>query len=576
MQKPEGLRELAKKRFIDDVISASLKDSKEAGLILILDQTTANILTNCMTLSELILAGVTAVESIEKTRKAFASFRGVYFLAPSQPNIDHLQADFEPKKLYKSQHVFFARQLSDVDFKYLTQKSFSKRLGGLKEFNFDMSPISDNIFLSNYPDSLELQTDSLLSAIAALQDVSSIEIFKLSDPIFKESAQMFTLLNAKVKSLYPYLNSTGKGVSLRVFLFQRGMDLVSPFVHDLHYEAMLADLLEGQVALPNDESRVKEVNPESKIDPNDRIYRKYRYVFIKDLMTGIPRDLETFIKENATAKAQKKGDAELGVAEMQNVVRGLGEYHEVVKVFNMHVKLSKLTMDRINKESLRELTDSEMSAATGVSDQGEMLNNTKRNAAARKAITTPGVNDDNKLRIALATNGSLSKPDAAIGEALGPAQKRLLDKHSTLVQRFGLFIPDSVSTDYGREVKALYDASDSHLERFISRSEYLVTKVLSGNKLMELESVKFDQGSGTGGLKKGFGNSENTLFRGRLNKAQAENSNNVIFAYFIGGGSYVELCGLARAAKRSKEGARLMAGSTEFLSPKQFIRKLLQ
>jgi hypothetical protein len=572
MLKAEGLKEQTKKRFIDDAILASLKDGNPAGLILVLDPTTATILTNCMSLSELILAGVTAVESIEKVRKPFPTFRAVYFLTPNRENVDYLQADYEPKKLYRSQYVFFSRPLAEPDFQYLTTKPFSKKLGGLKEFNLDMFPIADNLFLSPHETSLELQAGSVVSAIASLQDVASIELFKPNGVPFKESAQLFSVLSSKLKALYPYLNSTGKGVALKVFVFERGMDLVAPFMHDLHYEPMLADLLDGQVGLPGDATRSKLSSPEFFIDSSDRIYRKYRYEFIKDLMAGVPKDFDTFMKGNATAKAQKRGDGEMGITEMQNVVRGIGEYNDMVTAFKMHVKCSKMVMDSINKGSVREVTDVEMTVATGVSDQGEILSANKRMAAAKKYLSGPGGSEEGKLRVALVASGSIGKADPSIGEALGPAQKRALAKHSTLTQGFGHFIPDSQTSDYSKEVKTLYDVSESHLERFISRAEFVVGRAITQGKSDQLDTLRIDEGSST--PKKGLGTQVNTLFKGRLNPATPESSNNVILAYFVGGASYVEVCGLARACRKAKGGARLIVGSTDFLSPKQFIKRL--
>lgn len=580
MQKLENLKEQTKKRFLDDVIVASAKEGSQTGLILILDHQTANILTNCMNLSELMLAGITAVESIEKTRKAFPNFKGIYFLVPTKENIELLQKDFDPKRIYKNQNVFFSRQLSDSDFQILTSKSFSKKLGCLKEFNLDFLPISDNVFKSSYKTSIELQADSILSVIATQQDVSQVELFKCNSPIFKDANQIFTLLNAKIKAIFPYLNSTGKGIQMKVFIFDRNMDLVSPLVHDFHYESMLADFVENEVQIFSDEYVHQENQPMAtlvpiqKIEANDKIYKKFRYEFIKELMSGVSNDFNLFLKENATAKAQKNKDTDMGLNQMQNVVRGIGEYNETIKQFKMHVDFSKKIMEKINKNSLRENSDAELTVATGISDQGETVNAKNRVNGAKKFQTQPGITGEDKLRMALIANGALFKSDISFDDGLSQTQKSILEKHQSLVSKFGKFIPENISGDFTKFVKAKYDASESHLERFVSRAELLVSKTLYEGGFSDLESVKIEQPNNSSD-KKGFSNQLNTLFKAKINANKVENSDSLALVYFAGGVSFVEICALMKIAKKGKMGLRMIVGSTEIYSPKRFVSEYL-
>lgn len=574
MKKIDNLKEQTKKRFIDDIITASGKEGVNLGIILILDQNTANILTSCMTLSELILAGITAVESIEKVRKPFPTFKAVYFITPNKENIDRLQADFDPKRIYKSQNVFFSRQMSDINFQILTSKSFSKKLGCLKEFNLDYFPISDNVFKSQYKDSFEYQADSLLSVVATHQDVSQIEVYKLNSTVFKEAAQVFQLLNPKLKTLFPYLNSTGKGVSIKLYIFERNMDLVSPLIHDFHYESMLADFMEGEVKIFSDNLVQKEDQTTIKINSNDKIYKKFRYEFIKHLMTGISDDFNLFMKENATAKAQKNKDAEMGLNQMQNVVRGIGEYNEMIKQFKMHVDLSKRIMDKITKNSLREGGNIELTVATGISDVGETVNAKNRFNLAKKFWTGPNGTPEDKLRMALIANGSLFKPDFDCSEGFFGDQKRIMEKHKVLISGFGKHIPDSSYDEYLKLVKQKYDKSESDLQRYISRAEYLVFKSLMSPNLTDFDIVKHEQPNGLGG-KKGFANPSNNLFKAKINVQKQETVESIIIVYFVGGVSFLEVCGLMKLAKESKTGIKMLIGSTSFQSPADFIQSRL-
>lgn len=569
MNQSDSLKEQMKRRFVDDVIVASAKDSQSAGLILILDSVTAVLLTHCMTLSELILAGVTAVENIDKVRKAFPSFKGVYFLSPNQDNLDRLQADFEPKRLYKSQHVFFTKQMPETLFQQLKSKSFTKKLGSLKEMNLDFLAVSDNVFFSSEEGSVDQQADSLISVLATQQDVSQVELFRINGVEFSDSNQLFKVLSDKTKSLLPYLGGSGKGLQVKVFLFERGFDLLTPLMHDFHYESMLTDFLEqDSIVFSSDNGKNS-----SAIDSNDRIYRKFRYEFVKEFMKGVSEDFDAFVKTNATAKAQKNKDNDMGLAQMQNVVRGIGEYNETVKQFRMHVDWAKKVMDKINKAGLREVGNAEQTVATGVTNEGEVVNSKAKVSAFRKsqeALSSP----ENKLRLTLIANAALYKTETVPELDLTDQQKSKVKRHQMLLSKFGKFMPESVSAEYAKEVKRKLDESPSDLQRFISKAEYCVTKVLRDGSCSLLESVRHEQ-KGSVGDKKGFSNNMNTLFKAKINSNQPENSDCMVIVYFCNNVSYAEIGSLMRIKDRLKRNLRMVIGSTEACSPKQFIQKHL-
>ena len=70
-------------------------------------------------------------------------------------------------------------------------------------------------------------------------------MFKLKDPKFLKSSALYNLTYNKMKELHPYISPKGinSGANLKIFLFERNFDLVTPLVFDMFYENILKSIL---------------------------------------------------------------------------------------------------------------------------------------------------------------------------------------------------------------------------------------------------------------------------------------------------------------------------------------------
>jgi syntaxin-binding protein 1 len=111
--------------------------------------------------------------------------------------------------------------------------------------------------------------------------------------------RLLDMFNEFGKSKSP--NFDTKANKITILILDRSYDPVSPLVHDFHYLSMLADLkemCEFKASYSDGQSNSKLLD----LDESDNIYTKYKYRHIAELMAGVSKDFQEFLKTNAAAK----------------------------------------------------------------------------------------------------------------------------------------------------------------------------------------------------------------------------------------------------------------------------------
>ena len=137
--------ELFKKEMIEEVLNLYHLNCK---CLLIMDNISSKIISNYVSLSEIINLGIFSIESIYKKRKPYKSFGAIYLISANDSSFKYVIDDFksEKKRLYKWCFLFSLNKITDNNLELLLNKKFIRRIKVLKEIDLNYIPLDKNLF----------------------------------------------------------------------------------------------------------------------------------------------------------------------------------------------------------------------------------------------------------------------------------------------------------------------------------------------------------------------------------------------------------------------------------------------
>lgn len=124
-------------------------------MVLVLTASTALIISNLFSISELIDLGITFIERLEVVRKPL-NYHAFYFVEPSHNVVERIIADYdtESKALYCKVHILFSGSLERKLLRMIASCNvLMKRLArhSIRETNFSLRLLSDDSLSMNLP-----------------------------------------------------------------------------------------------------------------------------------------------------------------------------------------------------------------------------------------------------------------------------------------------------------------------------------------------------------------------------------------------------------------------------------------
>ena len=222
--------------------------------MLIVDDESMRNISSCLGMYDIMEQGVTLVEPVYLRREPQPQMEAVYYLEPSEASINALIQDFEDdNNQYLAVHLIFTKRLPDALLERLKGSQVKQKLRLLRElyldylvpekcvFHLDMEQALWNMFSPNSGSEKDLQlrriVDKLLTVFATLNQMPIIR-FASSSALTNSIA---TLLNEKLVALsksipsWPAKSDKPRPVLL---ILDRSFDMISPFLHELTYQAM--------------------------------------------------------------------------------------------------------------------------------------------------------------------------------------------------------------------------------------------------------------------------------------------------------------------------------------------------
>ena len=348
--------DLFKKEMIEEILNFYHLNCK---CLLIMDNISSKLISNYVSLSEIINLGIFSVESIYKKRKPYKSFGAIYLISSNESAFKLVLDDFknEKKRLYKWCFLFSINKIKDNVLELLLNKKFIGRIKVLKEIDLNYIPLDKNLFNfgknGNYNSLHHLYSNENDNKILNKFDISKIcSICKVTktypniayfihDPLCKILA---TKINKKLKKYFNELKIEKNGILL---LTSRKIDIIAPIQFDLTYGHLLMELYKNKEKKEKNHIKIKIEEKEEDIilDYKDILYEKYKVLGLSQLMITLNKDIEQFMKSDMS-KLEKRD--ELNIEEMGNALKNITEYKYLSPLYTRHLKI----VENINKLSI--------------------------------------------------------------------------------------------------------------------------------------------------------------------------------------------------------------------------------
>ena len=348
--------ELFKKEMIEEILNDYQLNCK---CLLIMDNISSKLLSNYVSLSEVINLGIFSIESIYKKRKPYKSFGAIYLLSSNDSTLKLVIDDFknEKKRLYKWCFLFTINKITDNALELLLNKKFIRRIKALKQIDLNYSPLDKNLFHfgknQNYNSLYHIYVNENDNKILNKVDISKIcsickvtktypnIVYFIHDPLCKILA---IKINKKLKKYFNKLGIEKNGILL---ITSRKIDIIAPIQFDLTYGHLLMELYKNKEKKEKNYIKIKLEEKEENIilDYKDILYERYKVLGLSQLMITLNKDIEQFMKSDIS-KLEKRD--ELNLEEMGNALKNITEYKYLSPLYTRHLKI----VEDINKRSI--------------------------------------------------------------------------------------------------------------------------------------------------------------------------------------------------------------------------------
>ena len=373
MESANTLRSLTINRITSDLIEGTISEVSDSFVIIIVDDYSAKILSNYMTMTQVLNQGIFSVESLTKPRHQFPNYHALYFLSPTEKSIKLLTDDFKDKPKYSHIHLYFTHQIEQDVFSKLVTNGIVKRTVTCKELNLSFFVREQNVF--------DLGFESGLKIFTASEDIQRKMIVAIADRLFTVCATL---------NIYPYIQyqkdsklcvelcerleerltkfGKAKGIIRNgiVLLTDRSIDAITPLLHDYNYESLVYDLFD----IKNDTLILGE--KKSKLTDTDELWASYKSLHIAQVFSTLSKDFEEFQKSDLSKVG--KGDNLDSFEDMANALTKMGSYKLKSAQFATHLDLADEVNAKYQANNLYDIIELEQDIVTGENENGKINN----------------------------------------------------------------------------------------------------------------------------------------------------------------------------------------------------------
>lgn len=594
--------------FIDSVKELP---SPQSWKVVIMDELSRKVFLSVCQDFDLLSENVTAIETLSAKRAAASDLIGVFFCSPSENNVETIQRDFSPSPKYKSGHIFFLSEPPSEILSQLSSSPSSKYIDKPKVLHINYFPFESRVFTFRNPSSFfDLYSGSsskskneivhivnkLLSVCVSLGDNPVVRYQALNSGLHTPQsialafqAEMDQYLRSHPKFAVKN-RSQSRGVMI---ILDRSVDLYTPLIHELTYQAMVTDLLgleEGRIYRHTFTNGLgTEVEEEVLLDETDSIWQSLRHMHIADCIQELVKQFKSTVSDNPAAASMLKrsqNGQNASLKDMRDIVASVPELQELSKKFSAHMDIASKCMDYLRANNLDGVIDCEQNIVTGVTSEGEKVKNILTDMAP--LLTEHSIPIDAKLRLLMIYSVSASGSS-------GDYDRRRLEAHAGLTEADKLALtnfsylasnkPSVKSKDntkflnpFRRSVKPKDEENPYALSRYVPQIKKIIMDQISKEITSEeFPLVKEEESADIKNpvrslrvnrptwQKKSGDSSTNSVSSGRTQGGR-------ILVFVAGGLTYSEIRSVYEISKAV--GREVVIGTTHIITPPEFLDSL--
>ena len=606
--------------------------------VLIYDQLGSDILSPLLSVGELRRLGITLHINIKLRRDAVPDTPAIYFLSPTQPNIDALLADLS-HQLYSAYHLHFTSSVPRPLLEHLASRSaetgVSGRIARVYDEYVQFVCVEEQLFhlahsqsfvtlndttqtderMSAYVDSI---VDSLFSLIVTLNTLpiiraqpdgaAALVAQRLDDRLRSHLIQRQNLFSGG-------MSSTGFQRPLLV-LADRSLDLMAPLHHPWTYQALLNDLLglsSNRLTL-TDEATPGQPKPKPKsydLNTNEDKFWKVNATkpfpsvaaAVQEKLTALQEE-QARITKSTSAASSSLDDA---TADLSNAISALPKLQKRKRIVETHTNIATALLKMIKQRDIDSFFEieqqwmnrvgierSEVEKLVGGSGKGTLRDRVR--AVLIWCLASGAKEEDVAAVRQVLTQQASEQKDGGGGSGGSAADLYALDylKQYSFLHRLSSQ-PSGASSSAAAPAQPK-DDSWSLLGKLANTVAKEVTAgVLAGVKNLMPTNTDLPLTRAVDGLVAGKegGETERWAYydpkasKGRGGAASGKGGARVggfkeCIVFVVGGGCYVEYVNLQEYAKRSGSASggsgvgNVVYGCTDLCSPEQFLAQLRQ
>ncbi|KAJ7289107.1 Sec1-like snare protein [Mycena rebaudengoi] len=160
-----------------------------------------------------------------------------------------------------------------------------------------------------------------------------------------------------------------------LFITDRAMDMIAPFVHEFTYQAMANDLLpieDGSKYTYKFQSSIGAYEDKTAtLSDADTVWTEVRHMHMREAIDKLMADFNKFLEENAVFK----GEGAASLSDMKEMLASLPQYQEQREKFSLHLNMAQECMGLFEQDKLPLVAQIEQDCATGVTAEGKSPKN---------------------------------------------------------------------------------------------------------------------------------------------------------------------------------------------------------
>lgn len=604
----KSLRNLTTNHLIDDLIENSLQLAQDSFTLIIVDSYSAKLLGNYLTMTDILNKGIFSVESIYNTRQNFPNYNAIYFISPTENSINLLKKDFLNHPKYKKILIYFTHKIEENNFNLLIANNIIKRTILCKELNLSFFIKENNVFDLNFESGLKIFTLDDINKENLIKSIS-YRVFSVCTTLkffpyiqYQNSSKLCYKLCEFLENL---LQEFGRIKNLQrngiLLLTDRTFDPMTPLLHDYVYEPLVYDLFSDKInkneeidvnfenednnnnniinTNSNENNQNKKIKKILKLSDKFELWNSYKLLHFANVLEKISEDFENF-RASDLSKVKKTNNS-TNLEDMANIITKMSSYKLKSAELSNNLYLAKELKELVSKNFINEVIKLEQQIVTGENEKGEKIKERDlfKNFTILKAKLQN--NREELIRLLLILYTNLLIPENDFNHLSGKLERNedLTFKNLTFL---GINKFDGNKIDRRKNVllkreknkNIIINDSDAKFVGLSSNPKFEILVEKASNFELDLNEFPFKNWSKELFLKIQKKGGTKGLFGGKNDDLNENEDLGKLLFFNIGGLSRNEITSIQKLEKNNMVNHKIIIGSTQLYTPKEYIKNL--